>query len=242
MASLKRINLMGALLVLGSLFLVSFFVYGSVLRPPTHFLGEPVLEYIVTPCNISGLPFTGGASWVKISTQSDGWINVSIVNQSVFFTQKLILWCAPMNLTLEFYPSGSNLTVIEHYNTSSATDCLCVAWVHGAIHNLTYGTYNLTFILETTCFLYDSHYVETLTSLAIEIVPPTLTSEQHTPTSFTCTQSSSAETTHPTTRFQSNTLSIIESPVNRTSAWSLVVSIGAFYVIFLRSWLKRRKK
>ncbi|MFW9905765.1 MAG: hypothetical protein ACFFFH_15640 [Candidatus Thorarchaeota archaeon] len=116
---MKQINIMGVLFLLGFLFLPSLYMSGFVLPPSDHFLDVPELDYIVTPCNHSVAFSSSSDGWASVSSHRNGWINVSVHNQSVFFRQKLVLWCFPMNLTLTFEPSGTNLTIIEHYNTSS---------------------------------------------------------------------------------------------------------------------------
>ncbi|MFX0209270.1 MAG: hypothetical protein ACFFDT_25020 [Candidatus Hodarchaeota archaeon] len=233
---MNQIKSMGVLFFLGFLFFLSLSGSGVAFLPSDHFLAVPELDYIVTPCNLSEPVSFPGDGWINVSIQRYGWINVSVHNQSVFFRQKLVLWCFPMNLTLTLEPSGTNLTIVEHYNTSSMSDCLCDAWVAGAIHNLTYGSYNLTFILETTFTLPPSHLTDILATIVIDLVPPSTISDQHTSYSTTSSQSSIVQSISPTTN-SSTALS-----VHSTSSWSFVTSLCTFCAVLFRLFLTRKRK
>ncbi|MHA2248424.1 MAG: hypothetical protein ACXADY_25980 [Candidatus Hodarchaeales archaeon] len=96
-------------------------------------------DYEFNTCSDCGLP-----SW------DDNEINVSSVDQSIVFNQKLILNCAVSknNLQLKLTESGENLTITEKFNYSVVASCNCPVSIIGSISNLRYKCYTLTFNLE----------------------------------------------------------------------------------------------
>lgn len=86
----------------------------EVFLSPVKASEAPVLEYVISPCDAAS------GYWYD-----DTEINVSVCNYTVCFEQLLILWCAERNLTLSLETTGTNVSLIEQYDTLYMTKCLC---------------------------------------------------------------------------------------------------------------------
>lgn len=160
-------------------------------------------DYEFSICTDCGLP-----GWV-----GDTEINVSSIDQSIVFNQKLILNCVVNkdNLQLKLTESGENLTITEKFNYSSfVASCDCPVFIRGSISNLRYKCYTLTFNLEIVRFnwynetevysnktiLLDVIYLEMVTSSTNSAPSTSSTSRTNSSssTSFTSLTNSSSST------------------------------------------------
>ncbi|WP_455142853.1 hypothetical protein [Candidatus Hodarchaeum mangrovi] len=99
-----------------------------------------MFDYEINICTDCG----GIPSW------DDNGLNVSIIDQSIVFNQKIILNCVVNkdNLQLKLTESGENLTITEKFDYSIVANCNCPVFIIGSISNLKYECYTLTVNLE----------------------------------------------------------------------------------------------
>lgn len=136
MINLKRKNLL-RMSGVSVLILISFTLNILSLKGSSNTL---TFDYEINKCtDYDGLP-----SW------DDNRLNVSIIDQSIVFNQKLILNCVASkdNLQLKLTESGENLTITQKFNYSFVANCNCPVFINGSIFNLKYEFYTLTFNLE----------------------------------------------------------------------------------------------
>ena len=132
--------LIGSSTIIGS-FLGYFIISNNLNNPNPYFVcyGEICCNYGVYHCTESGLVN----------------INISIVDKSVIFDQKLYSYCLPPITDPKYFKIdlslvGNNLTLREIFNPKgeSVTHCVCPSKINGTIFNIPEGKYNLVYIFE----------------------------------------------------------------------------------------------